>query len=61
MSGIALSKRLKASIPPLKVIFSSGYGGDELAKQLSAATDAVLLSKPFSKASLLVLVRSVLH
>ena len=61
MSGVALSKRLKTSMPHLKVIFSSGYGGDELAKQLSAATDAVLLSKPFSKASLLALVRSVLR
>jgi len=61
MSGVALSKRLKTSIPQLKVIFASGYGGDELARQLSAATDAVLLSKPFPKASLLALVRSVLR
>ena len=61
MSGVALSKRLKTSIPQLKVIFASGYGGDELAKQLSEATGAVLLSKPFSKTSLLALVHTVLH
>jgi two-component system cell cycle sensor histidine kinase/response regulator CckA len=61
MSGVELSKRLKTSIPHLKVIFASGYGGDELAKQLSVATDAVLLSKPFSKNSLLALVHRVLH
>ena len=61
MSGAELSKRLKTSIPHLKVIFASGYGGDELAKQLSVATDAVLLSKPFSKNSLLALVHRVLH
>ena len=61
MSGVELSKRLKTSIPHVKVIFASGYGGDELAKQLSVATDAVLLSKPFSKNSLLALVHRVLH
>lgn len=61
MSGVELSKRLKTDIPHLKVIFASGYGGDELAKQLSVATDAVLLSKPFSKNSLLALVHRVLH
>jgi PAS domain S-box-containing protein len=61
MSGVALSKRLKTSIPHLKVIFASGYGGDELAKQLSVATDVAVLSKPFSKTSLLALVHTVLH
>ena len=61
MSGAALSKRLKTSMPHLKVMFASGYGGDELAKQLSVATDAVLLSKPFSKDSLLTAVRAILH
>jgi FixJ family two-component response regulator len=61
MSGVALSKRLLTSIPQLKVIFASGYGGDELAKQLSETTGAVLLSKPFSKTSLLALVHTVLH
>jgi two-component system cell cycle sensor histidine kinase/response regulator CckA len=61
MSGVALSKHLKTSIPQLKVIFASGYGGDELATQLSEATGAVLLSKPFSKTSLLALVHTVLH
>jgi PAS domain S-box-containing protein len=61
MNGVELSKRLKAFRPELKVIFASGYGGDELARQLSVATDAVLLAKPFSKNSLLALVHAVLH
>ena len=61
MNGVELSKHLKASRPDLKVIFASGYGGDKLARQLSVAPDAVLLSKPFSKNSLLALVYAVLH
>jgi FixJ family two-component response regulator len=56
-----LSKRLKASRPHLKVIFASGYGGDELARQVEVAPDAVLLEKPFSRDALLTVVRAVLH
>jgi two-component system cell cycle sensor histidine kinase/response regulator CckA len=61
MNGVELSKRLKASRPELKVIFASGYGGDELARQISIASDAVLLEKPFSKDALLSKIRAVLH
>jgi two-component system cell cycle sensor histidine kinase/response regulator CckA len=61
MSGVELSKRLRASRPHLKVIFASGYGGDELARQISIAPDAVLLEKPFSKHALLTKIRAVLH
>ncbi len=61
MSGVELSKRLKASRPELKVIFASGYGGDELARQISLAPDAVLLEKPFSRDALLTKIRAVLH
>jgi hypothetical protein len=45
----------------LKVVFASGYGGDELARQISVAPDAVLLEKPFSTHALLKKVYAVLH
>jgi PAS domain S-box-containing protein len=61
MNGVELSKRLRESRPGLKVIFVSGYGGDELARQISIAPDAVLLEKPFSKNALLTKIRAVLH
>jgi two-component system cell cycle sensor histidine kinase/response regulator CckA len=61
MSGVELSRLLRASRPDMKVLFASGYGGDELARQLSVAPDALLLEKPFSKNSLLALVHGVLH
>jgi DNA-binding response OmpR family regulator len=47
--------------PNLKVIFISGYGGDELAKQMSLEPDAVLIEKPFSRKTLLTRVHAVLH
>jgi PAS domain S-box-containing protein len=53
MNGVELSKLLRASRPNLKVLFASGYGGEELARQISIAPDAVLLEKPFSKDTLL--------
>jgi CheY-like chemotaxis protein len=61
MNGVELSKRLQASRPNLKVVFASGYGGDDLARQMSVAPDAVLLEKPFSKNALLKKVHAVLH
>jgi two-component system cell cycle sensor histidine kinase/response regulator CckA len=61
MNGVELSKRLKATRPHLKVIFASGYGGEELARQLSIAPNAVLLEKPFSKDTLLAKIRAVLR
>ena len=61
MNGVELSKRLRATRPHLKVIFASGYGGEELARQLSIAPDAVLLEKPFSKDTLLTKIRAVLR
>jgi two-component system, cell cycle sensor histidine kinase and response regulator CckA len=61
MNGVELSKRLMTTRPHLKVIFASGYGGEELARQISIAPDAVLLEKPFSKDTLLTKIRAVLH
>jgi PAS domain S-box-containing protein len=61
MSGVKLSKRLKSMRPDLKVVFISGYGGDELAKQMSLEPDAVLIEKPFSRKTLLTRIHAVLH
>ena len=61
MSGVELSKRLRVFRPDLRVVFISGYGGDELKRQLSVAPDAVLVEKPFSKRSLLMKINAVLH
>jgi two-component system cell cycle sensor histidine kinase/response regulator CckA len=61
MSGVKLSKRLKSMRPDLKVVFISGYGGDELAKQMSLEPDAVLIEKPFSRKTLLARIHAVLH
>jgi two-component system cell cycle sensor histidine kinase/response regulator CckA len=61
MNGVELSKRLKALRPDLKVIFISGYGGEELARQMSEKPDAVLVEKPFSKVALLMKIREVLQ
>jgi two-component system, cell cycle sensor histidine kinase and response regulator CckA len=61
MNGVELSKRLRVFRPDLKVVFISGYGGDELTRQLSVAPDAVLVEKPFSKRTLLMKIHAVLR
>jgi len=61
MNGVDLSKRLKMLKPELKVIFISGYGGDDLLKQISVAPDAVLVEKPFSRNALLTKIDETLH
>jgi CheY-like chemotaxis protein len=61
MNGVELSKRLVALRPDLKVIFISGYGGEELARHISVAPDAVLVEKPFSRQTLLTKIHTVLH
>ena len=61
MNGVELSKRLAALRPELKVIFISGYGGEELARHISSVPDAVLVEKPFSRQTLLMKIRAVLH
>jgi FixJ family two-component response regulator len=61
MNGVELSKRLKAFLPDLKVVFISGYGGDDLARHISAAPGAALVEKPFSKRALLMRIYAVFH
>jgi CheY-like chemotaxis protein len=61
MNGVELSKQLNASRPNLKVMFISGYGGDQLARQLALSPQAVLVEKPFSRQTLLRKVHVLLH
>ena len=61
MNGLELSKRLKLLRPGLKVMFISGYGGEQLARHVSDMPDAVLVEKPFSKVALLKKIRDVFH
>jgi len=61
MGGFELSTRLKALRPELKVIFTSGYTGNALARQMPVAGPFVLIEKPYSRASLLTRVYEVLR
>jgi two-component system cell cycle sensor histidine kinase/response regulator CckA len=61
MNGLELSKRLRLKRPGLKVIFISGYSGEQVAKQIADIPGAVLVEKPFSKVALVNTVRAVLH
>jgi CheY-like chemotaxis protein len=61
MDGVELSKQLRVFIPGIKVVFASGYGGEELARQISVMPDAVLLEKPFTKHALLTKIHALLH
>lgn len=61
MNGVELSKRLQNIRPNLKVIFISGYGGEALARHISVAPAAVLVEKPFSRATLFSKIHTVLH
>jgi signal transduction histidine kinase len=61
MDGVELSKQLKASRPDMKVIFASGYGGEEVPRQISATPHMVLLRKPFTKHALLTKIYALLH
>jgi CheY-like chemotaxis protein len=60
MDGLALSRRLKGTIPSLKVILMTG-GGEMSARQASGlGPDVPVLQKPFLMDELLQLVRSLM-
>jgi PAS domain S-box-containing protein len=61
VTGIQLSKSLKAMRPSLKILLMSGYAGNLLARQEALAPEMALLEKPFSKSSLLSKVRATLQ
>jgi CheY-like chemotaxis protein len=60
MSGSELAVHLKRSRPGLGVIYMSGYTGNLIAHHGLQDSNAILLQKPFTKQSLLHLVRTVL-
>jgi len=59
-SGTELAKHLQASRNDLRVIFMTGYADFSARNLGSAASDSILLQKPFSKTSLLEKIREVL-
>jgi CheY-like chemotaxis protein len=60
MSGVELCARLRELRPAIRLLYISGYAGDQLDHYRQFASEITLLEKPFSKRSLLKKVRSVL-
>jgi PAS domain S-box-containing protein len=60
MSGVELARQLIALRPSLKVIFMSGYMGDEISRNGGDAPEFTFLQKPFSPEVLINTVREVL-
>jgi len=60
MNGKILSERLQALRPKLKVIFTSGYTADVIARRGVLERDVAYLPKPFGPDSLAAKVRDVL-
>ena len=60
MNGKALSERLRALRPRLKVLFTSGYTADVIARRGVLQRDVAYLPKPFGPESLAAKVREVL-
>ena len=61
MSGIELSRRLKASQPNLKVLLMSGYAGEYTARYGTPEPRTPLVEKPFTRRELLSKISAVLH
>jgi len=60
MSGPEFCSRLRQLRPGVRVLYISGYAGDQLAHYVQPLAQVSLLEKPFTKESLLKKVRSVL-
>jgi two-component system sensor histidine kinase EvgS len=60
MNGKALSERLQDLRPKLKVLFTSGYTADVIARRGVLQRDVAYLQKPFGPESLAAKVREVL-
>ena len=60
ISGAELAKRLAARNPQLKVLFMSGYIGDDVVRQGIQENDAPFLQKPFTPLTLARRVREIL-
>ena len=60
MSGRQLVERLRADIPLLKVLYTSGYSTDLLGKDLALQEGVNFLQKPYPPAKLVQTVRTAL-
>ena len=60
MSGYELSLELRTSLPSLKVLYMSGYAGQQLAPYADSASEFDLIEKPFTRTTLLRKVRACL-
>jgi len=60
ISGAELAKRLSAKNPRMKILFMSGYIGDEIIRQGIQEKDVPFLQKPFAPMILARKVREIL-
>ena len=60
MGGPELVERLRTIRPAIKVLYMSGYTGDDLSRRIGHKPTAVVLEKPFSASGLLQAVRDSL-
>ena len=60
LSGAELARRMRAEVPAMKVLFISGYPGDELAPGTGSGPGEGFLGKPFSPQALGRAVRELL-
>lgn len=60
MGGRQAFEAIRAAKPTLRVLFSSGYGAEELTARFLSDTDVPLIAKPFDPDTLLRLMRTLL-
>ena len=60
MSGMELAKQFAMIRPETKVLFTSGYADDAIARHGGLAIDSAFLEKPFTREALLRKVRKAL-
>jgi len=60
MGGPELVARLRTLRPTAKVLYMSGYTGDDLSRRIGQESSTAMLEKPFSASALLRAVRDVL-
>jgi DNA-binding NtrC family response regulator len=60
MSGAQLAETLRARQPELKVIFTTGYSTEQVARDLTLELGTNFIQKPYEAASLLQIVRRAL-
>ena len=60
MGGPTLARRLRAELPGLRVLFTSGFNDDTLRQHGAGESGAAFLEKPYSPATLIEKVRAIL-